>query len=457
MDMYRASEISQLTPPHPAPSSAPSSRGSMQRTKGALSPIRPSGSSIHQSPAQRSNERRSGIGSRGISAQNIPTMARAGALSGLDAPTPMHQEDIEILTDDDVIRDLDFVSILTNRRLSYTQSHSICEPVATPGAVLTDVFRGLREQNAKIIKTLNLLIAAGKKNKAAIADLENKLGDITAATNTLITSTRSFKANAMSTDTSIKAIRSHMLLIQDQLKHISASVNNSVSGEKRGLVPHSYNIYGRVYGSSPNALERASTPIQTQTHADNNALTLSALTGDAKDPLPATATSTTVMTPVHQSTLPNDQPLSLPPSPSPQDQAGRCAVLVKNEAILNAQQESQHASPTIQTGVSMTNTPISNLLNCNNFKVIPLRKTNAATKDGATKRMPASLQSLGQGQSPQMSFEPNKMERVPLATPMESMEVREGHGYDTDVTQRLDMLEKNLRQVTKQLGLSWIN
>ncbi|EES98893.1 Hypothetical protein GSB_151086 [Giardia duodenalis] len=408
---YKISEMSQLSTPHPAPSSAPSSRGIAQRTKGALSPMKPSCSSIRQSPIQRSTRRPSNIGTVGTNAQKIPTVALAGALSGLDAPTTMHQEDIEILTEGDVIGELDFVSMLTNRKLSYTQSHSICEPAATPGAVLTDVFRGLREQNAKIVKTLNLLITAGKKNKAAIADLEAKLGDITAATNTLITSTRSFKAELLSTDTNIKATRNHMLLVQDQLKQLTTSVSGGVSGEQKKQTPHSYNIYGRVYGNTSNVPERAPTP------TDNNALTLSALGGEAG-------------------------------SPSPSDQVSRCLVMIKNETDSNTQQTPMQGYSTTQVNTKAS----SNLFNSAfGLNVSPSRKINITAKEGAGRHMPAALR------SPQLHSEQSKATRVPLATPMESMEAREGQGHEIDLVQKVDMLERNLRQITKHLSLTWLD
>ncbi|EFO64599.1 Hypothetical protein GLP15_2978 [Giardia lamblia P15] len=408
---HRASEISQLSTPHPTPSSVPSSRGVGQRTKGALSPI------------QRSNGRTSDIRTRKVSAQMIPTVALTGALSGLDAPATLHPEDLELLAEDDVIGDLDFVSILTNRKLSYTQSHSICEPIATPGAVLTDVFRGLREQNAKIIKTLNLLIAAGRKNKTAIADLEVKLGDITAATNTLITSTRSFKADLASTDTNIKATRNHMLLVQDQLKHLTASMNASASGEQKRHLPHSYNIYGRVYGNSPDVQEK------DPTLTDKNALTLSTLVGDARSPSP-----------------PLDTQLS------------RCLIMVKNEAALGSHHTPPQGNSTTQSqthiSTKIPNSPFSNTFD---FKMTPSQEVTIAAKTGAGKHMPTALQSLGHSQPPQRCFEQSKTVRVPLATPMESMEIREGQGCDMDTIQRLDTLEKNLRQVIKHLGLIWID
>lgn len=448
--MSKILEIPRLTATCSTPSNVQTSKGSVQCTKGALSPMRPSDSFIHQPSIQRSDRRRGDIGSREINIQKIPIMARGGALSGLDAPVPISQEEIAILTDDDVIGNLDFVSILTNRKLSYTRSNSILEPATTPGAVLTDVFRGLREQNAKIIKTLNLLITAEKKNKATITELENKLSDITAATNTLIDSTRMFKTTFMSTDTSIKAIRSHMLLIQDQLKHVTASVNNSVCNGKESLIQHSYNIYGRVYCNPSSPQNRASTPIQTQIHPDNNALTLSALVDNPKDPSP-----TTIADPVQQTTLPNNTESSL--SLSPQDQSSRCALLVKTEVNSNAQKLSPQIGSVTSPNVSPNTNRVNNLLNFNNFKVIPLRQTNAIAKEEITKNMPASLRQLDSKQSSQMIFEQNKIDRVPLATPMESMEAREGHAHDIDITQRLDMLERNLRQITKHLGLTWIN
>ncbi|ESU36727.1 Hypothetical protein DHA2_153057 [Giardia duodenalis] len=408
---HRASEVSQLSTPHPTPSSAPSSKGVGQRTKGALSPI------------QRPSGKASDMGTRKINAQKIPIVPFTGALSGLDAPATLYPEDLELLAEDDVVGDLDFVSILTNRKLSYTQSHSICEPIATPGAVLTDVFRGLREQNAKIIKTLNLLITVGRKNKAAIADLETKLGDVTAATNTLITSTRSFKADLASTDTNIKATRNHMLLVQDQLKHLTASMNANASDEQKRQFSRSYNIYGRVYGNSPDVQERDSAL------ANKNALTLSTLAGDARSPSP---------------------------SPPPDSQISRCLVMVKNEAALGSchtpPQGNSAAQSQTQASTKILNSPLSGAFN---LKVTPSRGV-AVAKTDVGRHMPAALQSLGHPQSPQRCLEQSKTVRVPLATPMESMEIREGQGCDIDAAQRLDALEKNLRQVIEHLGLSWI-